>query len=209
MVEKKEVLDKKLETVKKQLNRNFVIEIIAILILVFVPWIRFENFMFKISLDSIIALVILIVCIVRGFSLRSKKEDIETDLSFYSEPKMKPKFFCEYCNAKFKSKEELNKHYVRCEVKSKQEEKDNEIGGWVVGLLFFFGLAIYFLINNKINLIPLFLIGFIITPFFDRVFKWYKKKNKKLKNFEFDWWKKAILIAGIVLVFILINLIIP
>ncbi len=172
--------------------------------------------MFKISLENIIAFVVLIICIVRNFSLRSKKEDIETELSIYSkekrnEVKKEPEseYYCEYCDKKFKSEEALNKHYVHCEVKKERAEKDKKIALWVVGLVFFFGLGIYFLINNKINLIPLILVGFILTPFFDKVFNWYKKKNKGIKRFEFNWWKKAIVIGGIILLFVLINLIIP
>ena len=78
MIKKQEILERKLETVKKQLISNVILAIIAILVLMFVPWIQFENFMFRISLENIIAVIVLIVCIVRGFSLRSKKEDIET-----------------------------------------------------------------------------------------------------------------------------------
>lgn len=120
-----------------------------------------------------------------------------------------PEYYCEYCDKKFKSEEALDKHYAHCEAKKERAEKDKKIAFWVVGLIIFFGFGIYFLINNKINLIPLILVGFIITPFFDKIFNWYKKKNKKVKHFEFNWWKKSIVIIGIILFFVLINLIIP
>jgi len=105
--------------------------------------------------------------------------------------------------------EALDKHHTHCEAKKERTEKDKKIAVWVVEIIIFLGLGIYFLINNKINLVPLVLVGFIITPFFDKAFNWYKKKNKKLKHFEFNWWKKAIFIGGIIILFVLINIIIP
>ena len=85
----KEILKKKLETVNKQLTNNVIVAIIAILVMVFVPWVKFENFMFKFSLENIIAFIVLIVCIARGFSLRSKKEELEAELSVYSKDEVK------------------------------------------------------------------------------------------------------------------------
>ena len=108
----RELVERKLKTVKKQLTNNTILGVIAILILGFVPWIQFENFMFKISLENIIAFYVLIVCIIKGFSLRSKKKELEDELSVYSEKKRKevkiePKipeeeFICEYCDKKLK-----------------------------------------------------------------------------------------------------------
>lgn len=220
MVEQREILEKKLETVKKQLTHNTILGVIAILILVFVPWVQFENFMFRISLENIIAFIVLVVCIVRGFSLRSKKEELEAELSVYSKKEVKEEkkeikkeveqdYYCEYCDKKFKSEEALNKHYGSCEAKKIKNEKDTKTAIWIISILVFVGFGIYFLINNKINLIPLFLIGFIATPFFDKLFNQYKKKNDRLKHFEFNWWKKGIVILVIIILFVLINWLIP
>lgn len=120
-----------------------------------------------------------------------------------------PEFICEYCDKKFKSEDALNKHYGGCEEKKIKNEKDTKIVIWVVGILVFLGFGIYFLINSKINLIPLFLIGFIATPFFDKLFNHYKKENTRLKHFEFNWWKKGIVVLAIILLFIFINWLIP
>lgn len=120
-----------------------------------------------------------------------------------------PEYCCEYCNRKFKSDDALDAHHLHCKAKKEKDEKDIIFVLWILGLIIFLGGGIYFLYNNKINLIPLVLIGFIITPFFDKVFNWYKKKIKTLKHFKFKWWKKAILVSGIILLFFLINLVIP
>ncbi|MBU0470536.1 MAG: hypothetical protein KKA62_04365 [Nanoarchaeota archaeon] len=221
MPDRKRVLEKRLETVNKQITSNVIIGIIAILVLIFVPWIQFENFMFRISLETIIAFVVLIVSLVRGFTLRGKKEEIESELSVYSneehkeekivEKKEIQKYTCEYCEIKkdFKSLEALETHYLGCKEKRYRSEKDKKIAIWVIGVIAFLSFGIYFLINNKINLIPLILIGFILTPFFDKTFNNYKKKNKKLKHFMFNWWKKGILVVIIILLFFVINLAIP
>ena len=119
--------------------------------------------------------------------------------------KIEPGFNCEYCNKKFKSDELVLKHYENCEEKIYRDNRNIKI----IGIIIFLVLGIYFLIKNKINLIPLILIGFIVTPYFDKLFSWYKKKNKKIKNFEFNWLKKEILIAIIILLFFIISLIIP
>lgn len=121
-----------------------------------------------------------------------------------------PEFICEYCDKKFKSDESLNKHYEICEEKKYQNQKENKIMVLGIGVVIFIMLGIYFLINNKINLIPLFLIGFIVTPFFDKVFDRYKKRINSLKHFEINWWTKSILIITLIVIFIiLVNLIIP
>ena len=83
------VLEKKLENIKKQLTTNAILVIIAALVLIFVPMMTFENFMFKFSLEVIIAFVVLIVCVVRSFTLRSKKEELEAELSIYSKKEIK------------------------------------------------------------------------------------------------------------------------
>ena len=63
--------------------------------------------------------------------------------------------------------------------------------------------------NNKINLIALVLIGFILTPLFDKFFNHYKKRVNNLRHFEINWWKKSIAIIVIIFIFILINWITP
>jgi len=218
MVEKRELLEKRLENVKKQIKYNIAMAVIAILILIFVPIVKFENFVFQISIETIIAFILLIVAIGKCISLRTKKEDIEAELSVYSEEKIKeekkeainePEHYCEYCDKEFKSEEALQNHYEHCEAKEEKAGKNRKIVLWMVGIMIFLGLGINFLINNKINLIPLVLIGFIITPFFDKAVNWCKKKNKNLEFFEFKWWKKFIFIGGIILLFVLINLVIP
>ena len=77
MVEQREILQKRLEAVNKQISSNIIIAIICILVLVFVPVMKFENFRFEFSLEVIIAFFVLIFSIFRGFTIRSKKEDIE------------------------------------------------------------------------------------------------------------------------------------
>lgn len=220
MLEKKEVLEKKLKAVNKQINGDIITIIIAILFLVFVPIVKFENFVFKIDISVIIIFIALVVCIVRRFSLQSKKEDIEAELSVYQKEEIRevkkevkkepePEFICAYCDKKFKSEEALNKHYETCEEKKYRIGKYKKIAIWGISILIFLGLGIYFFINNKINLIPLFLIGFILTPIFNKLFNCYKKRSNRLKHFEFYCWKKTIVIFVIILIFILINWLIP
>jgi len=105
--------------------------------------------------------------------------------------------------------DDLNKHYETCEKKKQNDEKENKILVWSIGIIFFIGFGIYFLIKNKINLVPLFLIAFIVTPFFDKFFNHYKKRIDSLKRFEINWWKKSFIILIIVFVFFIINLAIP
>src|SRR3989338_460345 len=216
------VLEKKLENIKKQLTTNAILVIIAALVLIFVPMMTFENFMFKFSLEVIIAFVVLIVCVVRSFTLRSKKEELEAELSIYSKKEIKQEvkkvekepeqeYTCAWCDKKFKTEETLHKHNETCEKKKHGEEKDIKIVLWGVGIIVFviFSSISYFVFNNKVNLIAAVLIGFIATPFFDKVFVHYKKRNSRLRHFEFNWWKKTIVIFVIILIFILINLLIP
>ena len=118
-------------------------------------------------------------------------------------------FICEYCDKKFKSDESLTKHHDTCEEKKIKEEKETKITLWIVGIIFFVALAIYFIFNNKINLIPLFLIGFIMTPFFDNFLNHFRKSIGRLKHLEINWWKKSVLIIVIILMFILVNWAIP
>src|SRR3989344_335536 len=144
-----------------------------------------------------------------------KKEEIKEKPEVKKEEKKEIKkeieqeYYCEYCDKKFKSEDALNKHYDSCEAKKIKSEKDTKTTIWVVSIIVFIGLGIYFLINNKINLIPLFLIGLIAIPFFDKLFNRYKKKSNRLKHFEFNWWKKGIAILAIILLFVLINWLIP
>ena len=152
----------------------------------------------------------LIYYIFAGREQEQKKEDKELPKEEKKEErKVEVNHICEYCEKELKSDEALHKHYETCEEKKYREEKNNKIGLWTIGIILSVGLGIYFLINNKINLIPLFLIGFLLTPLSDKLFNHYKKKINKIKHFEFNWWKKAILIVIIIFVFILINLIIP
>ena len=119
------------------------------------------------------------------------------------------KEFCEYCNKELKHNETLKDHYKTCREKKERTREDKIIGGWVLGGILCITLFIYFLVTNPINLIPLFLVSFIVTPFFDTLFNRYKKKRNRLKHFEFTWLKKAISVFLIILVFILINQIVP
>lgn len=144
-----------------------------------------------------------------------KKEEIKNKTEVKKEEKkeikkeLEQEYYCEYCDKKFKSEEALNKHYDGCEAKKIKSEKDTKIAIWVVSVLVFVGFGIYFLINNRINLIPFFLIGFIATPFFDKFFNHYKKKINRLRHFEITWWKKVIVVLVIILIFVLINWLIP
>jgi len=143
----------------------------------------------------------------KGYSVVSDNKGKEAKKEVKKEPE--PEYYCEYCDKKFKSEDALNKHYDSCEAKKIKSEKDTKTMIWVVSIIVFIGLGIYFLINKKINLIPLFLIGFIVTPFFDKLFNRFKKKSNRFKHFEFNWWKKGIIILAIILLFVLINWLIP
>ncbi len=91
MPSKKHILEAKLETVNKQLNHNMWTGIIGIVLVVFVPLVKFENFMLNFSLESIIGFIFFISSVIRGFSLKTKKEDIEAELSVYSKEGKKVK----------------------------------------------------------------------------------------------------------------------
>ena len=54
MTQKKEILKKRLEVVKKQLTTNMIFGILSILVLTFLPWVQFENFMLRINLENIL-----------------------------------------------------------------------------------------------------------------------------------------------------------
>lgn len=137
---------------------------------------------------------------------KSKKEKIKEEKNVIEK---EPEYNCNYCNKKVKSLDDLNKHYETCEKKKHNDEKENKILMWSIGIIFFIGFGIYFLIKNKINLIPLLLIGFILTPFFDKFFNHHKKRISNLRHFEINWWKKSIVILIIFLIFFIINLAIP
>jgi hypothetical protein len=220
---KKEILEKKLKRIKEQMFRDSVLVVIAIFVLIFIPLVYIEDQMFKISIENIIAFVVLIGCFIRGFHLKSRKDELEDELSVYKEKETKqktegkkaskketePRYFCEYCRKTFKSKEALNNHKEHCKVKEEKIKKEKKILAWVLGTIIFFGFFLYFMINNKINIVPLVLISLLITPFFDMFFKWYKQKSKRLSHVVLDWRKKSIAIGVIIISFVLINLFIP
>ena len=116
---------------------------------------------------------------------------------------------CKYCDKKFTSENILQEHYGCCESKKEKAEQNKKLFIWIVGLLLFSAFGNYFFYNNRINLIPLFLIGFIFIPLSKKVFAICKAKSRKLKGFGFGWREKSVLIIGIILLFVLINLIIP
>ena len=208
MIAKKEILEKKLEAVNRQISYNILVGIAGILLILFVPLVYFENFMLTFSLESIIGFILFISSVIRGFSLRTKKEDIEVELSVYQkkDKKVKEEFICDYCNQKSKSLEELNKHNGACEKKKQKDEKETRVFVWSMGTFFYIGFGIYLFFNNKINFVALLLIGFILTPFFDKFFNYCKERISNLRHFEINWWKKLIIISIIILICVLINL---
>jgi cytochrome bd-type quinol oxidase subunit 2 len=119
-METKEHLKNKLQSVNNQLLWNGIITIIAIAFILFFPLTSFDanNFRININLEWIIAFIVMIVGIVRAFTLRSKKKDIEDDLSFHNK-KNELKWKCDFCGKKFKTKEEAEKHEKNC------KDKDN------------------------------------------------------------------------------------
>ena len=139
---------------------------------------------------------------------KEKKNEIKEEKKII-EKESELEYNCNYCSKKFKSLEALNKHHEICLEKKHSDEKENRILIWTIGTILFVGFGIYFLINNKINLIPLFLIGLILIPIFDKLFNQYKKRICSLKHFEINLWKKSLIILIIVFVFVLINLAVP
>lgn len=87
MPNKKQILEAKLEAVKKQENHNILMGISGIFLIVFVPLVKFENFKLTFSLESIIGFIIFIGSVIRAFSLRTKREDLEAELSVYKKQK--------------------------------------------------------------------------------------------------------------------------
>jgi hypothetical protein len=122
---KRKILKNRLETAKKQRTYNGVLAIIAILILVFVPLVQFQNFVFKISIETILAFFVLIVCTIRAFSLGSKIQEMESELSVYSRKTVKKE-----------RKEKINK-------KPDAEEKKNRLITIVIILIMVVGLSLF------------------------------------------------------------------
>lgn len=67
------------------------------------------------------------------------------------------------------------------------------------------GLGIYFYFYSPLNVIPVILTLIILTPLFEKGFKFIFKKS----TFKWTLLRKGLLISAIVIVFIIINLIIP
>jgi len=130
-METKEYLENKLQSVNNQILWNRIITIIAIIYILFFPLTSFDadNFRINFHLEWIIAFIVMIVGIVRVFTLGSKKKDIEDDLSFYKNKKDieddlsfhknkdELKWQCDFCGKKFKTKKEAEKHENNCKDK--------------------------------------------------------------------------------------------
>ncbi len=128
-------LDQKLELFKNQRLGNGIMIIIALLVLIFVPLVTFENLRFEFSIEWIIAFILLIVGIVRAITLNSKISELELDtkeyassLNNYEENKpninlnnnesyKKENFYCKYCNTKFLSEKNYKEHLSNCSAK--------------------------------------------------------------------------------------------
>lgn len=221
MVDPETILQKKLEVTKNQHTWNLIIGIFAFLIMLFNPWVKFENLTFKVSAENIIALIVFVICLAKGFSLRNKIEDLEGELSIYSEsgqknmrdiPKViqakeEPIFRCGHCGTKFSNHKVMENHFLVCIKSKKDKELDEKIDIWIIrglGITLFIVLAVYFFIHNKINLIALILIGIALTPIPNKLLGHYYK-NHISKKWEWNWWKKALFVIFILIIFIGVN----
>lgn len=120
-----------------------------------------------------------------------------------------PEETCTYCCKKFKDESHLKKHLADCTVKIETERKDRIILFWVLGSLVTFILCFIFYFVNKINIIPTVVVFFVVSPFFNKFFDKFKHKHPKLKTMTMNWWRKGVIIGSIIILFILINLLIP
>jgi hypothetical protein len=92
--------------------------------------------------------------------------------------------------------------------KSKKEispKWDLEDIGFILLPIMLLGLGIYFYFYSRLNIIPVILTLIILTPLFDKGFKFIFKKS----TFKWSLLRKGLLISAIVIVFIIINLILP
>lgn len=192
-------LEQKLKLLKDQRLGNAIMIIIAILILLFVPLFTFKNLRIELSLEWIIALVVLIVGIVRSIILNSKIEDLELDVERTPDknneaPEINTRmrevnFICKYCNSKFVSEQLLTKHYIGCSKKKRIEEEDT-ISFWMWGIygflaVLFFISVLIFIYRGMVSIfkifIPIsiiFIIGFVLYMEFylkEKITNWVKK----------------------------------
>lgn len=103
------------------------------------------------------------------------------------------------------AKEVLPHKTLRRKRNNEIEEKEDMVVLFILMGIVSIGLGIWFWFYNKINLIPLILSVFVITPAFDKVFNTIFKKSK----YKWIWWKKALLVSAIIISFVIINLLIP
>lgn len=90
MNKKREILEKKLKRIKEQMFRDSVLVVMAIFVLIFIPLVSVEDQMFKISIENIIAFIVLVGCFIRGFHLKNRKDELEDELSVYEEKETEP-----------------------------------------------------------------------------------------------------------------------
>ena len=113
----KAYLENKLKSVKKEILWNTVITILAIIFILVIPPTSFDvtKFRIEVHLEWIVAFIIMIVGIVRVFTLSWKRKELEEDLSFYDKKdKYKLKWRCDFCGKKFRTKKEAERHEKHC-----------------------------------------------------------------------------------------------
>lgn len=117
-MEQKDYLENKLSLVNTQLFWNGVVTIIAILVILFFPLTSFDakNLKINFNLEWIIAFIVMVVGVVRAITLRSKKTDIESDISFHNHQE-KEEWKCDFCGKMFKTKNEAENHEKKCKDK--------------------------------------------------------------------------------------------
>ena len=124
-----------------------------------------------------------------------------------SEVEEEEEYTCSFCEKNFKKEDLFDKHKAHCKARKEAKKRENKILLWVFGSIAFLILGIIFIVTQPVNIIPLVLIAFVLTPFFDSLQK-YLHNKKKLK-IKFNWTKKIILITSIIVLFIVINLLLP